>query len=92
MAAKTNTTKSIGEPIALTDRELEEQIRALGAQFNAEKKVKFSIPVGLQRNIGHTLFLAINGVSLVIPVDGEDYEIPETFAEHGKQYLKTLTT
>lgn len=86
-----NSTNSVNNP-NVTDADLQKQVVALGAKFNAEKKVKVNIPKGLAKNVGPTLFVGINGVNLVIPADGEDHSIPETFASHVKEYLKNLTT
>lgn len=84
-----NTTKSINKP-QTTDQDLQKQVNELGGLFAEEKKVKVSIPTALEKSIGSELFLGINGVSLVVPVDGEDHEIPETFAKHLKEFLKNL--
>lgn len=91
MAGKINTTSSVNKP-NVTDADLQKQIVALGSAFKAEKQVKVNIPKGLAKNVGPTLFVGINGVNLVIPVDGEDHSVPETFASHVKEYLKNLTT
>lgn len=89
---KTNTTKTIDEGKQVTEKELTAQIKAAGDVFAKQPKVKVSIPKGLKKNIGDTLPIGINGSFLVIPVDGESYEIPESFAEHLNDYLKTLRT
>jgi hypothetical protein len=86
----TNTTKSIGSK-KVTDKELNEQIAKLGAEFAKEKKRKVTIPKALEKNIGGTLEVGINGVFLVIPV-GQQVEIPETFADHVQEVINNITT
>jgi hypothetical protein len=86
----TNTTKSIGSK-KVTDKELNEQIAKLGESFAKEKKRKVTIPKALEKNIGTTLEVGINGVFLVIPV-GQQVEIPETFADHVQEVINNITT
>ena len=86
----TNTTKSIGSK-KVTDKELNEQIAKLGEEFKKEKKRKVTIPKALEKNIGPTLEVGINGVFLVVPV-GQQVEIPETFADHVQDVINNITT
>jgi hypothetical protein len=93
MATKgANTTKSINEGKRVTDRELSSQIDKAAKVFSDEKKVKTSIPKSYSRFIGETLPLRINGVGIVLPVDGSTHEIPESFANQLRDYLNNLTT
>jgi hypothetical protein len=84
--AKANTTKSMSEP-QVSDKELQKQITNAAAVFKDEKKVKVSIPQAFQKHIGPTLPVGVNGVFIVLPVDGKEYEINETHAQHLKDYL-----
>lgn len=70
--------------------ELNAEIAAAQAKFKGEKKVKVSIPKVLGAQLSKTLFVGVNGVAVNVPVDGEEYELPETLANHVKQYLKEL--
>lgn len=84
-----NTTKSLGEnPKSNKDYQKEMDLTAAG--FQQEPKVKFSVPKMLQSSLGSELFIAVNGSHVVVPVDGEEYEIPKTLAEHGKEVIKNL--
>jgi hypothetical protein len=92
MANKVNSTKSVNDVTPLTDKELELQIKSLGTEFQQERLIPVSIPKGLAKNIGTEVPIGVNGVFMVIPTDGNTYEIPETFARHLQEYLGTLTT
>lgn len=70
--------------------ELNAEVATAQKAFSGEKKVKVSVPKVLQPQLGNNLFIGVNGVSVNIPVDGEEYEIPETLAKHVKDYLKNL--
>lgn len=86
-----NTTKSItGKRVS--DSELQAEIKAAAKLLTDEVKVKVSIPKSYEKFIGETLFLSINGVHIVLPVDGSAHEIPETFADQLREYLNNLTT
>ena len=84
-----NTTKSIGaKETAIKD--LEKQVKDAAAALNAEKLVKVSIPKAFEKNIGPTLLLGINGVQIVLPVDGKEYEVPSPFKAHLAEYIDNL--
>jgi len=92
MAGKNvNTTESIQKP-QKTDNELLEGMKRFSKRFLDEKQVEFSIPPQFQKHIGSTLFIGVNGSWVNVPVDGKTYKIPETFAKHGREVLKRLTT
>lgn len=84
-----NTTKSLGEN-PKTAKDYQKEMDTTAAGFQQEKKVSFSIPKMLQASLGTELFIAVNGSHVVVPVDGEEYEIPETLAKHGKEVIKNL--
>lgn len=92
MAKKINTSKSLTEAKVLTDAELKKQIKGTNEIFQKEKLVPFSVPPSLQKHIGETMFISINGSKVVIPVDGKSYEIPESLAKLGQQTINKLTT
>ena len=87
--ANTNTTQTMTQ---VTDAQLSEQLKKVNKKFQEEKKVKFSVPAQFKSYIGSVLLIGVNGSFIGVPVDGKDYDIPETFAKHGKQYLQNLTT
>ena len=83
MATK-NTSKS------LSNADLSLEIKRLKAEIANEKKVKVNIPAVFQRQLGPSLFVGVNGNEVIIPVDGEDHLVPETLANHVKEYIKNL--
>lgn len=86
-----NTTQTITETNRQkTNAQLVEEIKVAQKKFKGEKKVKVSIPSVLQAQLGTTQFVSVNGVHVNIPVDGEEYEVPETLAGVLKEMLKNL--
>ena len=85
-----NTTKSVAKLQETAVNDLEAQVKAAAAAFKSEKMVKVAIPKAFEKAIGPTLYLGINGVSLVLPVDGKDYEVPAPFAAQLKDYLDNI--
>lgn len=86
---KQNTTKSLANK-AVSDADLAKELSKAKSAFSNEKLVKISIPKVLEGSIGKTLFVGVNGVFVNIPVDGKEYEIPETLANHAKDYMNNL--
>lgn len=84
-----NTTASLEKP-QVNDKELQEQITKAAAAFKGEKKVKVSVPKALAKSLGPTLPVGVNGVFIVLPVDGTTHEINETHAAHLQDYLANL--
>jgi len=84
-----NTTESLKAGFK-TNAQLAEETKQAVKKFGNEKTVKVSIPTVLQSKLGPNQFISINGVSVTIPVDGEDHAIPSTHAAHLKEYLKNL--
>lgn len=84
-----NTTKSLSEK-GKTEKEYQSEMDLTAQMFAQEKKEKFSIPQMLEKSLGTELFISVNGGYVVVPVDGEEYEIPETLAAHGRAVIKNL--
>ena len=85
-----NTTKSVAKAQETAVKELDAQIKAALTQLKSEKTVKVSIPKAFASSIGPTLPLGINGVMIVLPVDGKDYEVPAPFSALLKEYLDNI--
>lgn len=86
-----NTTKSIQKP-QTNNADLKKQIKKAAAVFEKEEMVEKSIPKQFQKHIGPSLPLGINGVRIVLPVDGTKHKIPKSFANLLDEYLNNLTT
>lgn len=84
-----NTTQSLKAPFK-TNAELAAETKRAVSKFKGEKTTKVSIPSVLQTKLGPNQFISVNGVSVTIPVDGEEHPIPATHAAHLKEYLKNL--
>lgn len=86
-----NTTKSVKTP-KVSNKELNNQIKRAAEAFGKEDMVEVSINKNFQKNIGESLPLGINGVRIVLPVDGSKHKIPKSFARILDDYLANLTT
>lgn len=84
-----NTTKSLRSHNK-TNAELAKETKDAQKKFKNEKLEKVSIPAVLQPKLGPLQFLSINGVSVNVPVDGEEYEIPKSHAKLLKEYIRNL--
>jgi hypothetical protein len=91
---KTQTMEEIFEGhghSAMTQTQMDAEVRKLGKEFEKQKKVKRKINKAFQKRLGKTHYIGINGVGVVVPVDGTQFELPESFAEHLDEYLANLS-
>lgn len=86
--ANLNTTKTM--KASKTNAQLAQETKIAQAKFKSQKKVTVNIPTVLASKLGSIAFFSVNGVSVNIPVDGEDHQVPEVFGQHVKQVLKDL--
>jgi len=84
-----NTTASVKK--SKTNAELAAETKKALDKFKNGKKVKVSIPTILKAQLGDTVYVAVNGVAVHVPVDGEEHPVPEPHAEQVKYMLKNLT-
>lgn len=61
--------------------EVEKGRRSLGVKFRNEEKVPVKIPPLYKPYFGKVMTVSINGISCAIPVDGQVYKVPKSFAE-----------
>lgn len=85
----TNTSKSLNAS-PIKDADFQRDLEVAMKKFDGEKKVKRKINPSIAQKVGSTLPMSINGVTLVLPVDGTQFEIPETFAAHLDEWLANL--
>lgn len=72
------------------ERELEAQVKQAAKALEAEKLLKVSIPKALEKHVGPTVPFGINGVMIVLPVDGKEYEVPAPFKALVQDFLENL--
>jgi len=82
-----NTTTSMRQK---TNAELANETKVALKRFENEKKVKVRIPAVLAERLGPVQYVSINGVSVNIPVDGEEHEVPESHAQLVNQMMNDL--
>lgn len=86
-----NTTETLTNP-KVNDKELEQQMKNAATRFKDTKTVKVKINKQFQKHVGPTLPLSINGVTIVVPVDGKEHAIPEVYKPLLDEYLANLRT
>lgn len=78
---------------AKLDREvnnLQSRRRALAERYRKEKKVDVTISPMYRPYFGVTMPVQVNGVAVFIPIDGQQYKIPETFAAVVKERISRI--
>lgn len=77
---KVNTVASISEG-SLSEKQYKDSLEKMQKVFKDMKKVKVAVPKQMRNVVGDTIPVTINGCTIVLPVDGNQYEVPEAFAE-----------
>lgn len=75
----------------MTQAQMDAEVRKLGEEYAKQKKVKRRINKAFSKRLGKTHYIGINGVGVVVPVDGTEFEIPQIFADHLDEYLAELS-
>ena len=81
---------SIDQRLSLEVKKLQEIRRDLPAKYKAEKKVKVSGSPMFQPYFGKQMPIIVNGIAVYVPLDGNQYEIPATFAGIFHQRIKAV--
>ena len=60
---------------------LDARRRELQKHYNTEERVTIMGSPAYQKFFGRTMAISINGVAIFVPLDGQQYKIPKTYAE-----------
>lgn len=84
MPRQSNTTDSnmseINENLHKKTQELEMTRREIGQHYKEEEKVSVMGSPMYRPYFGNNMSISINGVLVTVPLDGQSYKIPDTFA------------
>ena len=84
--------KANEESNKISEAEMKAEVEAAVKVLSGAKKKSISIPKQMASVLGETLVAGINGAFIRIPVDGEEYEIPEHYHAIIKESLKTVNS
>jgi hypothetical protein len=90
MNANINTTQNMSNKIS--EGEMKRDVERAAKALKAKKKKAIAIPKQMAPILGDTVLSCINGACIRVPVDGEEYEIPEPYFEVIKNSLKTVNS
>jgi hypothetical protein len=88
--ANINTTQNMSNRIS--EGEMKRDVERAAKTLAAKKKKAITIPKQMAPILGDTLVSCINGACIRVPVDGEEYEIPEPYFQVIKESLKTVNS
>ena len=85
MSTRTNTTGAVSLEAAarLNNSEVsekEKQRSSLAEQYQAERKIMVMGAPMYRGYFGNNMPISLNGILISVPLDGQRYEIPESFA------------
>ena len=101
MARKTSTqseveantvvdTAAINNELAARVNVLENKRKRVSEEYKREKKVTVQGSPMYRPYFGNTMPIIINSVAVYVPLDGQQYEIPETFAAVFKDRISRI--
>ncbi len=90
--AETNINKANALGNKISEAEMKKEVADAAKALATKKKKAISIPKQLAPVVGETMISCINGACIRVPVDGEEYEIPEPFFALIRESLKTVNS
>lgn len=82
----TEVTQNVNKQV----NKLNERRRQLAAEYTNEKKVRVTGSPMYQPYFGRNMPICINTIKIYVPLNGEPYEIPETFAAEFYRRIKRI--
>lgn len=76
----TSGSKTIDQNLSEKVTSLETQRRSLAQHYKEEKRIQVSGAPSYQAHFGRQMPICINGIMVYVPLNGQQYEIPESFA------------
>lgn len=73
-------TQALNQTLSEEVQNLELRRRNLGAQYRNEPKAVITGSPMYRPYFGNNMPLSINGIAIYIPLDGQQYSVPESFA------------
>jgi hypothetical protein len=87
MASNTaNLTNNLEQKVT----QLQAKRRKLADAYKKEKKVEVTISPMYRPYFGNNMPVQINGVAVYVPIDGQTYKIPESFAAVVKERISLI--
>lgn len=92
-----NTTTTARANKAALNTKLEMQVndlqtrrRKLADRYKNEKQVEISISPMYRPYFGNTMPVLVNGIGIYVPINGQQYKVPETFAAIIKERISNI--
>ena len=70
--------------------DLQTKRRKLADRYKAEKQVEVSISPMYRPYFGNTMPVLVNGIGIYVPINGQQYKVPETFAAIIKERISNI--
>lgn len=90
MTKNVNTSESLKKPAKKTNAQLNAEANILKEAFKNGKQVEVAIPKAFVPVLTDQLFVAVNGVHLYVPVDGNKHPVPEAHALVIEEMIRNL--
>lgn len=88
--ANTANNAALTNKLEQSVNKLQAKRRGLAEQYRKEKKVEVTISPMYRPYFGNNMPVQINGVAVYVPINGQAYKIPESFAAVVKERISLI--
>ena len=81
---------SLGDYFRVSEADMKRDVEKAAATLGEEAKKTISIPKQMIPYLGETMIACINGACIRVPIDGESYDIPESYYPIIMESMKTI--
>ena len=81
---------SAGDYFRISEAEMKRDVEKAAAKLGEEAKKSISIPKQMVPYLGETMIACINGACIRVPIDGNSYDIPESYYPIIMDSMKTI--
>lgn len=88
--ANTSNSAALTNKLEQSVNQLQAKRRLLAERYKKEKKVEVTISPMYRPHFGNNMPVQINGIAIYVPIDGQTYKVPESFAAIIKERISLI--
>lgn len=88
--ANTSNSAALTSKLEQNVNQLQVKRRALADRYKKEKKVEVTISPMYRPYFGNNMPVQLNGIAIYVPINGQSYKVPESFAAVIKERITMI--
>lgn len=88
--ANTSSSAALTNQLEHNVTQLQAKRRVLAERYKKEKKVDVTISPMYRPYFGNNMPVQLNGIAIYVPIDGQTYKVPESFAAIIKERISMI--